>query len=69
MDIETQLLDTLRALPPDRRAEIMDFVEFIKQRSDRLPEVRPAGLCQGEFTAPEDFDAPLPESLLRDFET
>ncbi len=29
---------------------------------------RPFGLCAGEFTVPDDFDAPLPEELLRAFE-
>jgi antitoxin (DNA-binding transcriptional repressor) of toxin-antitoxin stability system len=29
---------------------------------------RPFGLCAGEFTVPEDFDAPLPEDLLQAFE-
>lgn len=32
------------------------------------PQPRPFGLCAGEFTVPEDFDAPLPEAVLRDFE-
>ena len=35
------------------------------------PEVtqpRPSGLCKGEFRVPDDFDEPLPEDLLRDFE-
>ena len=31
-------------------------------------EPRPFGLCAGEFTVPADFDEPLPESVLRDFE-
>jgi antitoxin (DNA-binding transcriptional repressor) of toxin-antitoxin stability system len=30
--------------------------------------LRPFGLCAGEFTVPDDFDAPLPEELLREFE-
>lgn len=30
--------------------------------------LRPAGLCAGEFTVPDDFDAPLPEEVLRGFE-
>lgn len=30
-------------------------------------EQRPAGLCAGEFTVPEDFDAPLPEEVIADF--
>jgi len=32
------------------------------------PTLRPAGLCAGEFQVPEDFDAPLPESIARLFE-
>lgn len=31
-------------------------------------EPRPFGLCAGEFTVPDDFDDPLPEEILRDFE-
>jgi antitoxin (DNA-binding transcriptional repressor) of toxin-antitoxin stability system len=36
----------------------------------RLPsvELRPFGLCAGEFTVPADFDQPLPEDVLKDFE-
>jgi antitoxin (DNA-binding transcriptional repressor) of toxin-antitoxin stability system len=29
---------------------------------------RPFGLCAGQFTVPTDFDAPLPESMLKEFE-
>ena len=29
---------------------------------------RPFGLCAGEFKVPDDFDEPLPESLIREFE-
>ncbi len=29
---------------------------------------RPFGLCAGAFTVPDDFDAPLPEEILRAFE-
>jgi len=29
---------------------------------------RPFGLCAGEFTVPDDFDAPLPDEVLREFE-
>ncbi|MGJ5673207.1 MAG: type II toxin-antitoxin system Phd/YefM family antitoxin [Nostochopsis sp.] len=31
-------------------------------------QLRPFGLCAGEFTVPDDFDAPLPEELLNAFE-
>jgi antitoxin (DNA-binding transcriptional repressor) of toxin-antitoxin stability system len=29
---------------------------------------RPFGLCAGEFTVPDDFDQPLPDDLLQEFE-
>jgi antitoxin (DNA-binding transcriptional repressor) of toxin-antitoxin stability system len=32
------------------------------------PGPRPFGLCAGTFTVPDDFDAPLPEEILREFE-
>ena len=33
----------------------------------RSKQLRPVGLCAGEFTVPDDFDAPLPEDLLSAF--
>lgn len=33
-----------------------------------LPGPRPFGLCAGAFTVPDDFDAPLPEEVVRGFE-
>lgn len=29
---------------------------------------RPFGLCAGQFTVPADFDRPLPEEILKEFE-
>jgi len=31
-------------------------------------QLRPFGLCTGEFSVPQDFDAPLPEDILEAFE-
>jgi antitoxin (DNA-binding transcriptional repressor) of toxin-antitoxin stability system len=31
-------------------------------------QLRPFGLCAGEFVVPDDFDAPLPEAILSAFE-
>lgn len=69
MSIESQLLDTLRALTPERQAEVLDFAEFVRLRSSQRSTLRPVGLCQGEFSVPDDFNAPLPESVLHDFES
>jgi antitoxin (DNA-binding transcriptional repressor) of toxin-antitoxin stability system len=32
------------------------------------PSPRPYGLAAGAFVVPDDFDRPLPESLLKEFE-
>jgi len=32
------------------------------------PAPRPFGLCAGAFAVPEDFDASLPDDVLREFE-
>ena len=32
------------------------------------PKLRPFGLCAGEFTVPNDFDEPLPENIIAEFE-
>ncbi len=31
-------------------------------------QLRPFGLCAGEFRVPDDFDDPLPEEVIRQFE-
>lgn len=31
-------------------------------------QLRPFGLCAGEFTVPDDFDSSLPEEILKAFE-
>jgi hypothetical protein len=36
--------------------------------SPPLSHPRPSGLAKGQFTAPDDFNAPLPENVLQAFE-
>jgi len=31
-------------------------------------KLRPFGLCAGEFTVPDNFDEPLPEHIIQEFE-
>lgn len=40
----------------------------VKPMVPRVETLRPFGLCAGEFTVPDDFDAPLPEDILNTFE-
>jgi len=40
----------------------------IKPLISKSPQLRPFGLCAGEFVVPDDFDDPLPEEILNSFE-
>jgi hypothetical protein len=44
------------------------LIVHVQPVEDRATDRRPAGLCAGEFTVPDDFDAPLPDDVLKDFE-
>lgn len=35
MTIEEAVIEKLRALPPERQREVLDFVEFLEQRGQR----------------------------------
>jgi antitoxin (DNA-binding transcriptional repressor) of toxin-antitoxin stability system len=43
-------------------------VAEVKPLPYRTQTLRPFGLCAGEFTVPDDFDAPLPEDIVKAFE-
>ena len=40
----------------------------IKPIASESEKSRPFGLCAGEFEVPDDFNAPLPEGILQEFE-
>lgn len=76
--MSTFIIDDVRQNP----SAFLDAVErgepTVLMRGDRtVAEVRPIaappagkrpiGLCKGEFVVPDDFDAPLPEDILKDF--
>ncbi|HEX9989958.1 MAG TPA: type II toxin-antitoxin system prevent-host-death family antitoxin [Chloroflexia bacterium] len=43
-------------------------VAEVRPASSETNDLRPFGLCAGEFVVPDDFDAPLPDSVLNEFE-
>jgi antitoxin (DNA-binding transcriptional repressor) of toxin-antitoxin stability system len=43
-------------------------VAEVKPLLSSTETLRPFGLCAGEFTVPDDFDAPLPEDIVKAFE-
>ena len=42
MTIEEAVVEKLRALPPERQQEVLDFVEFLAQRAARKRPLRSA---------------------------
>lgn len=40
----------------------------VRPLSAPVSHPRPFGLCAGQFTVPADFDQPLPEDILKEFE-
>lgn len=69
--IANRIAEITAALPPEKQAEVLDFVEFLKARS--RPENRPTpprrlGTLAGQLAVPDDFDAPLPPEVQRYFE-
>jgi hypothetical protein len=40
MNLEQAVLDKLRALPPDKQQEVLDFAEFLQQKSISKPPLK-----------------------------
>ncbi len=47
---------------------IAEIKPVVPAEEGRTKSLRPIGLAEGEFVVPDDFDAPLPEEILREFE-
>ncbi len=65
--------DPLKYLRQVEAGETLVIVENDEATSELKPiagnkPLRPFGLCAGEFTVPDDFDAPLPEDIVSAFE-
>ena len=46
MNLEQALLENLRALPPDKQQEVLDFAEFLQQKNrPKKPLKSVKGLC------------------------
>ena len=48
---------------PEKASGLLTILEL-----SPLSQPRPVGLAKGQFTVPEDFNAPLPEDVLQSFE-
>jgi hypothetical protein len=69
MTIEQTILNNVQSLPPDKKQEVLDFIEFLAQKNNEIstqsmsPQQR-ANLWK-EFMESQPFDTPgLPEEAL-----
>lgn len=60
---DKQWLQDFEMLSPEKQAEVIDFIQFLKARQPQtekpLKAKRTFGILQGEVWMSEDFDAPL----------
>lgn len=58
---ESQLYTKLSALPPDVKAEVIDFIDFLISKKQQLGKKKQAkfGSAKGQFIMARDFDEPL----------
>lgn len=56
-----QLYSKLSSLPPDLKAEVNDFIDFLLSKKEKkLPKKKPKfGCVKGQIKMAPDFDAPL----------
>ena len=71
MTTREKLIQEISHVPEELVEELFDFLLFAqtrRQQNKPLKASRPYALCAGEFTVPQNFDEPLPEEILKDFE-
>ena len=70
-EIQRDLLKYLRQVEAGESFVIVQAdkpIAELRPISSNGKQLRPFGLCAGEFTVPDDFDTPLPEDILSSFE-
>jgi len=72
MTLEQQLLQQFNRLPNVKQTQVLDFVQHLVQQKLSHETTAPPqrlGLLKGKLTVADDFDAPLPEEILKTFYT
>ena len=71
-DFQHNLTEYLHCIKAGETFIIVDAnkpVAEIKPIISNQNELRPYALCRGEFQIPDDFDTPLPDEILAQFES
>lgn len=61
-------LGNVKILEPVKLSASFRALVTILEGENPETGLRPFGLCKDEFIVPDDFDAPLPDDILNDFE-
>jgi antitoxin (DNA-binding transcriptional repressor) of toxin-antitoxin stability system len=70
-DLQRDLLDFLKRLEVGESFLVVrDEQPLAEIRPVSVPigQLRPFGLCAGQFSVPADFDRPLPDEIVKEFE-
>lgn len=70
-ELQNNLADFIKRVREGETLLIMQAdrpIAELKPIRENLQNRRPFGLCKDEFVTPDDFDAPLPLSILAEFE-
>ena len=66
-----QLIQEIEQIPDHLVHKMLEILLAEKQESlnaEQHIQLRPFGLCEGEFVVPDNFNDPLPEDILLLFE-
>jgi hypothetical protein len=58
---DNQLLEEFHSLPPEKQAEVIDFIGYLKSKTEKVSvkQRKAYGSLKGTFTMSKDFDEPL----------
>ena len=67
MQIEEMITQELDNLTFQQKEQVLDFISFLSMKHKKLKEPRQPGLLKGKIRMYENFDDPLPESVMSVF--
>jgi len=66
-ELYTNPSELMRRVAAGETLLVLDGDNAVAEIRPAANDRRPSGLCAGQFVVPDDFDAPLPDEILRDF--
>jgi antitoxin (DNA-binding transcriptional repressor) of toxin-antitoxin stability system len=70
-DLQRDLMDFLRRVEAGESFLVVrgeQPLAEVRPVPTQITQSRPYGLCAGQFAVPADFDEPLPEEIIKEFE-